>query len=103
MGRRPKQPKEVDPEVLARTVAILTEVGYCSPLAAAPLLGLHWQTVNTYIKQGKIRSVTKGNRNYITQEEIERFNREGNYVPKPEDAERHAEDEPVALSEWDPQ
>lgn len=51
----------------------------------ASLIGKHYVTTLKLIHTGKIRAVRKGGQWYVTEEEVERFNREGNYVERKEE------------------
>ena len=43
----------------------------------ASIFKVHFRTIYSWIKQGKIKSVKVGRRHYITEEEVERIKREG--------------------------
>lgn len=73
----------VDPELLGRIVTQLAVNNRLSVMKAAPLLQMNATTVRRYIKAGWIRSITIGSREFITREEIDRYNAEGNYKPPP--------------------
>lgn len=53
---------------------------------AAEAIGKHYITTLRLAHQGYLRAIKKGGAWYVKREEIERFNREGNYIP-PDDEE----------------
>jgi excisionase family DNA binding protein len=46
---------------------------------AAERIGKHYITTLKLARSGKLRAIKKGGQWYVTEEEVERFNREGNY------------------------
>lgn len=43
----------------------------------ASIFKVHFRTIYSWIKQGKIKSVKVGRRHYVADEEVERIKREG--------------------------
>lgn len=94
-----------DPELLGDLVRQLQTQGRLSPRKAAPLLKRHYITVREYISKGWIRTIKIGERHYITQEEVIRFNTEGNWIEPETGAEyvkKTGEEEAATVASFDP-
>lgn len=52
---------------------------------AASRIGVHYVTCLKLLNNGHLRGVKKGGNWHISEEEIERFNKEGNYQPPKEE------------------
>lgn len=74
----------VDPTELGDIALVLAQRGYVNIPRAAKALGIHPQTLHTYVKKGWVRSFQVGARKCISFDEIKRYKEEGNYDPSKE-------------------
>jgi hypothetical protein len=64
-------------------LAQLKRLGRCSIPHACVLMNLHHHTLRHYVEEESVEAFWVGKRAWITQEEIDRYNREGKRTPNP--------------------